>query len=69
MSTNPLTNHFCINTTTRAGGSMARMAVAMTTFHCISESPAEIMRLIPMTTGYMFSLVVTKSGQRYWFQP
>ncbi len=33
VSTSPLTNHFCISTTTKAGGSMARMAVAMTTFH------------------------------------
>ena len=27
------------------------------------------MRLMPMTTGYMSSLVVASSGQRYWFQP
>jgi len=34
-STRPLTNHFCITITTSAGGSMASMAVAMTTFHSV----------------------------------
>ena len=45
------------------------MAVAITTFHSLAASPPAIMRLMPMTTGYMSSLVVASSGQRYWFQP
>ena len=48
---------------------MASMAVAITAFHSVAASPPEIMRLMPITMGYMFSLVVTSSGQRYWFQP
>jgi len=35
VSTRPLTNHFCIRMTTSAGGSMAKMAVAITTFHSV----------------------------------
>ena len=35
VSTKPLTNHFCMRMTTSAGGSMAKMAVAMTTFHSV----------------------------------
>ena len=35
----------------------------------LAASPPEIMRLMPITTGYMSSLVVISSGHRYWFQP
>jgi len=52
-----------------AGGTIASTAVAMTRFHSVAASPPEIMRLMPITTGYMSSLVVTNSGHRYWFQP
>ena len=48
---------------------MANMAVAITIFHSVWASPPEIMRLMPMTTGYMLSLVVTSKGHRYWFHP
>ena len=48
---------------------MARMAVAMTMFHSVCASPPEIICLMPITTGYMLSSVVTSSGHRYWFQP
>ena len=41
-STRPLTNHFCITTTTSPGGSMARIMVAITRFHSTAESPPEI---------------------------
>src|SRR3546814_4662863 len=51
------------------GGSMARMAVAMTRFHSISASSTLAIRWMPMTTVYMSSRVVISSGQRYWFQP
>ena len=51
------------------GGTMARIAVAMTMFHSLPESPPLIMRLMPITTGYMLSSVAISSGQRYWFQP
>ena len=53
----------------RAGGIIASIAVAITRFHSFCESPPAIMRLMPMTTGYMSSSVVTSSGHRYWFQP
>ena len=39
MSSKPLTNHFCITTTTTAGGSIASMAVAMMRFHWFAASP------------------------------
>src|SRR5690606_14890253 len=68
-STSPLTNHFCISTTTATGGSIARTAVAITRFHSIAASPPEIIRFRPITTGYIDSCVVTSSGHRYWFQP
>lgn len=45
------------------------MAVAMTMFQSLAASPPEIMRLMPITTGYMSSLLVTSRGHRYWFQP
>ncbi len=48
---------------------MASMAVAMTMFQSTAASPPASMRLMPMTTGYMSSLVVMSSGHRYWFQP
>src|SRR5690554_3436080 len=68
-SISPLTNHFCISSTTSAGGSMASIAVAMTRFHSVTASPPAIIRLMPTTTGYISSRVVIMSGQRYWFQP
>ena len=55
--------------TTMAGGIIASMAVAMMRFHSLAESPPPIMRLMPITIGYMSSDVVTSSGHRYWFQP
>ena len=48
---------------------MARMAVAMMMFQSVAASPLAIMRLMPMTMGYMSSVVVARSGHRYWFQP
>ena len=62
-------NQRCIRSTTIAGGIIARMAVAMIRFHSLAASPPPIMRLMPMTIGYMSSLVVISSGHRYWFQP
>ncbi|CFP64161.1 Uncharacterised protein [Bordetella pertussis] len=41
----------------------------MVIFHSVTLSPPLIMRLMPMTTGYMSSWVVISSGHRYWFQP
>ena len=41
----------------------------MMMFQSLAASPPLIMRLMPMTTGYMLSSVVTSSGHRYWFQP
>ena len=38
-------------------------------FHSVCASPPEIIWRMPITTGYMSELVVTNSGQRYWFQP
>src|SRR5690606_13962387 len=69
VSTRPLTNHFCIASTTMVGGTMARMAVAMTMFQSLPESPPLIMRMMPITTGYMLSSVAISSGHRYWFHP
>ena len=69
VSTRPLTNHFCISITTSAGGIIASMAVAITAFHSVCASPPEDHALMPMTTGYIVSSVLTSSGQRYWFQP
>ena len=51
VSTSPLTNHFCISITTSAGGSIARIAVAMITFHSLAASPPANMRLMPITIG------------------
>src|SRR6185312_6427404 len=68
VSTRPFTNHFCMNRITSAGGSMARIAVAMIRCHSAAASPPGIMRLMPITVVYMFSCVVTSKGQRYWFQ-
>src|ERR1035438_9914098 len=65
LSTRPLTNHRCIRITTSSGGSIARIAVAITRFHSVAASPPVIIRLIPMTVVYMLSCVVTSSGQRY----
>ena len=48
-----------------AGGSMASIAVAISAPHSVWASPPEIMRLMPITTGYMRSSVDTSSGQRY----
>ena len=45
MSTRPLTNHFCISITTKAGGIIASIAVAMTRFHCCAESPRALAEL------------------------
>ena len=55
--------------TTSAGGIIASIAVAITEFHSVAASPPEIMRLMPITTGYMLSSVVISSGHKYWFQP
>ena len=63
------TNHFCISTTTNAGGRSASIAVAVTRCHSVSASPPTIMRLMPMTEVYIDSWVVMSSGHRYWFQP
>ena len=56
---------YCVAT----GGSIARIAVAMTRFHSVAASPPAIIRLMPITTVYIVSCVVTRSGHRYWFQP
>src|SRR6185295_2805334 len=69
VSTRPFTNHFCISITTSAGGSIARMAVAMIRFHSLAASLPTIMRLIPITVVYMDSSVAMSRGHRYWFQP
>src|SRR6185437_3149972 len=69
VSTRPFTNHFCMRITTRAGGMSPSIAVAMMTFHSLYASPPAIMRLIPITTVYIDSRLVMRSGQRYWFQP
>src|SRR5690606_16792592 len=68
-STSPLTNQRCISTTTATGGSIASMAVAITRCHSVAASPPAIIRLMPITTGYIDSCVVTSSGHRYWFHP
>src|SRR5690606_26193763 len=68
-SIRPRTNHFCMNSTTIAGGSMASRAVAITRFQSVTLSPPEIMRLMPTTMGYISSRVVMIRGHRYWFQP
>ena len=67
--TSSYSNQRCISITTSAGGIMASTAVAMTMFQSVAASPPLIMRLMPITTGYMVSSVVTSSGHRYWFQP
>src|ERR1019366_9145298 len=69
VSTSPLTNQRCITSTTSAGGASASMDVPMTRFQATAASPPGIMRLMPITTVYMSSCVVTSSGHRYWFQP
>src|SRR5215472_16645173 len=69
VSTRPFTNHLCISSTTRAGGSMASIAVAITSCHSTAASPPSIIRLMPITVVYISSWVVTSSGQRYWFHP
>src|SRR6185436_2202822 len=69
VSTSPLTNHFCIRTTTSAGGINASIAVAITRFHSVVASPPAIIRLMPITTVYISSRLVMRSGQRYSFQP
>src|SRR4029078_8547506 len=69
VSTRPLTHHFCISITTSAGGSIARIAVAMIRFHSLAKSLPTIMRLIPITVVYMDSSVLISGGHRYWFQP
>ena len=48
---------------------MAKMAVAMTKFHCTCESAPAVMLRMPMTMGYIRSSVLMSKGQRYWFQP
>src|SRR5207244_13064569 len=53
VSTSPLTNHFCISTTTTAGGSIARIAVAMIRFHSSAASLPTILRLMPITAVYL----------------
>lgn len=50
---------------TKAGGSIASMAVAIVMFHSVTLSPPLIMRLMPITTWYMFPSVVTNSGHKY----
>ena len=51
VSTRPLTNQRCIRITTTAGGSIARIAVAITRCHSIVASPPPaIIRLMPITT-------------------
>src|SRR5206468_7206202 len=69
VSTRPLTNHFCVNKTRSAGGSIPSIAVAMTRFHSVAASPPAIIRLMPITVVYIDSSVVTSSGHKYWFQP
>src|SRR5690606_34184844 len=58
VSTSPRTNHFCMTSTTIAGGSMASMAVAMIRFHSLVASLPTIMRLMPITVVYIDSSVV-----------
>ena len=56
--------------TTSTGGSIARIAVAMTSCHSVSASLRdEIIFLMPITMVCMFVCVVISSGHRYWFQP
>src|SRR5262249_998140 len=69
VSTRPFTNQRCISTTTATGGSMASMAVAITTFHSVSASAVTIIFLMPMTMVCMSSRVVIRIGHRYWVQP
>src|SRR5207248_9709018 len=69
VSTRPRTNHFCMASTTSAGGSMASIAVAMMSGHSLAASLPTIMRLMPITVVYIDSSLVTRSGHRYWFQP
>jgi hypothetical protein len=64
VSTSPLTNHRCINITTKAGGNIAKIAVAITRFHSVAESPPAIMRLMPITVVYIDSSVVTNNGHK-----
>ncbi len=52
-----------------AGGSIASIAVAITTFHSVSASAVTIIFLMPMTMVCMLSRVVIRIGHRYWFQP
>src|ERR1041384_603452 len=53
VSTRPRTNHFCIASTTSAGGSIASIAVAMMSGHSFAASLPTIMRLMPMTAVYI----------------
>src|SRR5207253_11418779 len=69
VSTRPRTNHFCISSTTSAGGSIASIAVAMISGHSLAASAPTIMRLMPITVVYIDSSLVTSSGHRYWLQP
>src|SRR5438270_748861 len=65
VSTSPRTNSFCIRITTATGGSIASMAVAITSCHSVSASEVTIIFLMPITMVCMSSRVVMSSGQRY----
>ena len=69
VSTSPRTNSLCIPITTSTGGSIASIAVAITSCHSVSASDVTIIFLMPITIVCMSSRVVISSGQRYWFQP
>ena len=68
VSTRPLTYDFSVNTTTMAGGIRASNAVATTTPYPVCAPPPEIMHLMPITAGYLFSSVVISKWDRNWFR-
>src|SRR2546423_12912904 len=64
VSTRPFTNQRCISTTTATGGSIASIAVAITTFHSVSASAVTIIFLMPVTIGCLLSRGGVNRGPR-----
>src|SRR5215471_14928211 len=62
VSTRPLTNQRCINSTTVTGGRIAKRAVAMTICHSVWVSPLPIIWRMPMMTVVIDGVLVTSSG-------
>ena len=54
---------------TATGGSIASTVVAMIRFQSACASAAVSSLVMPITIVSMPGLLVTSSGQRYWFQP